>query len=290
MVGESPTVWLYWDSPESGDPGYIELCIRSIRKWAGRFDVVVLSSDSIRNWVPDIHPVFSDIPVIAHRADYARAATLAVNGGIWLDIDTVVVSPIQLLWELTALNGAVFYGWRSKEPSIGMIAARAGHPMIVAWRQAIERRISESVEQRWAGFGYDLLWPIAAYSAFCQVPREQCAPTHWTETGLFGRRMGAEKIVDDATMMVQLYNRGLSEKMGAMSASEICSSGTLLASLFELSEERLFNGAVVDRIVEDIRLSVAAAQDIGGGSTDRWLDVRHLSMQMVRSYWRALED
>ena len=106
-----PKVWLYWDSPGEGrDPGYISLCRETIVKWARPYDVIVLDKSTASQWVEGLHPAFGDIPVIAHRADYVRAACLAENGGIWLDIDTVVLKPLSLIWALTSVNGAVFYG------------------------------------------------------------------------------------------------------------------------------------------------------------------------------------
>lgn len=232
-----PIVWLYWDSPEGADPGYIELCEESIEKWAAPYKVVVLNQSLAFDHVPGLHHDLPNIPVIAHRADYVRAACLAARGGIWLDIDTVVLKPLSLCWALTAVNGCVMYGWKDREPSIGMIAARQGHPLMLAWRDAIESRIDESLSQKWAGFGYDLLWPLAKSVGFTQIPRTSCAPTHWSETGVFGQDRTPESVLHRDSLMVQLYNRGLSSKMGGMSKEELLSSSTLLARLFRMSME-----------------------------------------------------
>lgn len=290
---ESPTVWLYWDSPEGADPGYIELCRRTIEKWAGDYRVIVLNKENAFNHVPGLHEEFPNIPVIAHRADYVRAACLASRGGIWLDIDTVVLKPLTLCWALTAVNGCVMYGWKDKEPSIGMIAARGEHPLLLAWREAIESRIDQSLSQNWSGFGYDLLWPLAKSIGFTQIPRTACAPTHWTETGVFGQDRTIASVLKPDTVMVQLYNRGLSAKMGGMSSEELMRSETLLARLFEQamavpspSPERLRDlESSMEIAAAGVACSLAATGRLPGLT---WVDGSPLFDQSVRTYDRLM--
>lgn len=286
---EQPNVWLYWDSPEGADPGYIELCRQSIEKWAGDYSVVVLNKENAFDYVPGLHKDFPRIPVIAHRADYVRAACLAARGGIWLDIDTVVLKPLSLCWALTAINGCVMYGWKDKEPSIGMIAARKAHPLMVAWRDAIESRIDQSLSQNWSGFGYDLLWPLAGAIGFTQIPRTACAPTHWTETGIFGQDRTPESVLKSNTVMVQLYNRGLSAKMGGMSRDELMESDTLLARLFRLSMDVPL-APRVDRFKFESSVVLAAAgircslKALGQESEWTWVDGAALFDEAVGLY------
>ena len=281
-----PKVWLYWDSPGEGrDPGYISLCRETIVKWARPYDVIVLDKSTASQWVEGLHPEFGDIPVIAHRADYVRAACLAENGGIWLDIDTVVLKPLSLIWALTSVNGAVFYGWKPRQPSIGMIAAVPRHPILIAWREAIERQIDKSLSQRWAGFGYDLLWPIAEHGGFTQLPREACAPTHWTETGLFSSRRSASEFVSDETLMVQLYNRGLSAKMGEMAATDIVEGCSLLSSFFKMSRDDSIDlrSAAVAAACASISVNTMRSLE-PDFCPARWVDGRALINAVVGSY------
>ncbi|MGV3071358.1 capsular polysaccharide synthesis protein [Corynebacterium phoceense] len=280
MVDQRPTVWLYWDDPDGGAPGYIALCREAIEKAAKPFEVVILNKDNAHEYIANLFPRFGEISTIAHRADYIRAACLAENGGIWLDIDTVPVAPLSIIWSLVPTTGAVFYGWKPYEPSIGMIAAEKNHPVLTTWRSQIEHKLEEGLEQRWAGIGYDILWPLVKRISYTHIPRESCAPLHYTQTGVFGEKLSLEDIAFSNTLMVQLYNRGLSGRMGSLSSDELMSEDCLLSNLLHYAFD---NEIASEEIHRNLCLSVApssaAVRSLVAPST--LFDGRHLLEQAI---------
>lgn len=233
------TIWLYWEDPPGGRrPGYIELCLESIKAHAGSHEVVLLSPNNIDDYVNGLIPGWVNIPIIAHKADYIRAKCLAQNGGMWLDIDSIVLLPLDLVFQWLSFRDLVTYGWRPGQPSIGMLAATPSSDLLMAWSDEIEWKLEQSLQHSWSGVGYDLLWPLAESASFVQFSHQVCAPAHWTQTGLFGEDKPAEDLLADDTVMVQLYNKGLSSKMGRLTPEEIMSTPTVLSGLVHESRNR----------------------------------------------------
>ncbi|WP_373567206.1 glycosyltransferase family 32 protein [Brevibacterium moorei] len=230
--GTPRTIWMYWENVYSDKmPDYIRLCYETICAHSQSLNVVLLTPENVRDYVPSLREDFELIPQVAHKADYIRAAVLAENGGMWMDIDSIAIRPIRLIFDLLFDTGAVFYGWKPLEPSIGLIAAVPHHPLIVAWREAIEERLNGDLSQRWAGIGYDLLWPLARKIDYTQIDRRICAPTHYTETGKFIEDSDPASLLDDRTVVIQLYNKMFFKTYGAMERSKILASNTVIGRL-----------------------------------------------------------
>lgn len=104
--GRTPrTVWVYWEGPM---PGYIELCIRTIRTHNTHLELLDRAGfDAL--WHHD-----RDLPIdtlyVANRADYIRAYLLAHYGGLYTDADCVVLGNFDRVFDLA--DGAEFVGYR----------------------------------------------------------------------------------------------------------------------------------------------------------------------------------
>ncbi|WP_350270379.1 capsular polysaccharide synthesis protein [Brevibacterium sp. CBA3109] len=219
-------------------PDYIRLCSETIEAQAGEWNVVLLDRDNVRDFVPDLRADFFDIPEVAHRADYIRGAVLARHGGMWMDIDTIALRPLSLITDLLPLSGAVFYGWKSFQPSIGLIAAEPGHQLILRWKKEMDSRLDSGLSQRWSGIGYDLLWPLAKEISYTHIAHTICAPTHYTETAKFVEALEPDQVLKPETVVMQLYNKMFFKTYGDMTRSDILSSDTLIGRCFIRGLER----------------------------------------------------
>lgn len=227
-------IWLYWENVYSTSmPDYIQLCKETIEAQAGDWDVVLLSPDNVREYIVGLRDDFFDIPEVAHKADYIRGAVLEQHGGLWMDIDTIALRPLSLIADLLPLRGAVFYGWQSFRPSIGLIASEAGHPLIAQWKQLMDETLDSDLSQRWAGIGYDLLWPLAKEIPYTHIAHTICAPTHYTETSKFVEDIEPEKVLRTETVVMQLYNKMFFKTYGSMGREEILRSDSLIARCFD---------------------------------------------------------
>lgn len=227
------TIWLYWENVYSDEmPDYIRLCYESIVTQAGDWDVVLLTPENVANHVTSLRDDFFEIPEVAHKADYIRGAVLAENGGMWMDIDTIALRPLSLITDLLPLDGSVFYGWKALKPSIGLIAAHAGNPLITSWLSQMDATLDVSLSQKWSGIGYDLLWPLAQTMRYTHIAHTICAPAHYTETGKFLEPIDPSEILKPETVVMQLYNKMFFNTYGKASRDSILGSDTMLAECF----------------------------------------------------------
>lgn len=227
------TIWLYWENVYSASmPDYIRLCKETIEAHAGDWDVVLLSPENVREHITGLREDFFNIPEVAHKADYIRGAVLEQRGGMWMDIDTIAFRPLSLITDLLPLHGAVFYGWQSFQPSIGLIASEAGNPLITQWKERMDETLDLGLSQKWSGIGYDLLWPLANKIQYTHIAHTVCAPMHYTETAKFVESLEPDEVLKTETVVMQLYNKMFFKTYGSMSRDEILKSDSLIAKCF----------------------------------------------------------
>lgn len=263
------TIWIYWENKYSSQmPGYISLCKDTILKHRGGWDLVELNPDNVNDYVVGLRSDFADIPEVAHKADYIRAAVLAQNGGMWMDVDTIVFRPLSMITDLIEKSGALFYGWQPNQPSIGLVASVPGHPLIQKWLEGADRVLDGNLKQKWAGIGYDILWPLAEEHDYVQMDREICAPIHYTETDLLLEPGRPADILHKHTLLIQLYNKMLFPKFGKASRDEVMQSNTRLSKMFkralsdDLHWEKVSRKMSADPSLADKAFGSAAAQDL----------------------------
>jgi hypothetical protein len=92
----SRIIWMYWETlPGKKKPGYIDLCIESVKFNCGKcFEVILLDNHKIIKYLPDLK-----IDDVAHlslpqKVDYYRYCLLEKYGGVWLDADILVIKCI----------------------------------------------------------------------------------------------------------------------------------------------------------------------------------------------------
>ena len=124
-------IWHYWEGPMNGAVS------RSIARWAALhegFAQSVLTPDTAAQWMttkaPALWPLYARQTLPAGRADVLRAALLALEGGIWCDLDEYPRAPVTPWLDA---GGAVFV-LESGHATVAnnFIAAPAGHAVMTA--------------------------------------------------------------------------------------------------------------------------------------------------------------
>lgn len=153
-------VFSYWEGPR---PPHIDVCLESIRSICGD-DFALVEPETVEAWIGGaLHRNWKLLSQPALRADAIRAALLAVNGGWWIDADTVMFrhprvvnetfsDPVlYMTWDRPprrALNGYIFME-RGVEASRRWLArvneALARDPERIDWTDIGERAITEDL-------------------------------------------------------------------------------------------------------------------------------------------------
>lgn len=89
-------IWMYWETlPGKKKPGYIDLCINSVKFNCDKcFDIVVLDNKTINNYLPDLDKIDLSRLNLPQKVDYYRYCLLEKYGGVWIDADILVIKCI----------------------------------------------------------------------------------------------------------------------------------------------------------------------------------------------------
>eukprot|EP00419_Tripos_fusus_P008738 CAMPEP_0172663954 /NCGR_PEP_ID=MMETSP1074-20121228/6273_1 /TAXON_ID=2916 /ORGANISM="Ceratium fusus, Strain PA161109" /LENGTH=500 /DNA_ID=CAMNT_0013480027 /DNA_START=90 /DNA_END=1592 /DNA_ORIENTATION=+ len=113
------TIWVFWYDLEHCPysrrchmPAYIQLCLETIRRNKGSFDLHVLHADTVDHFVSLTElPVHWSILSPRQKKDALMNALLARYGGVALDISTVLFRPLDQEWDEVVNSGATFRGY-----------------------------------------------------------------------------------------------------------------------------------------------------------------------------------
>jgi hypothetical protein len=94
MFEKKAPLWQCWTG-NNPLPPYMALCHETVKKWNDPyFHVVLVTPDNVHHFLQDIHPAYDFLSYV-HRADYLRVMLLYHYGGMYLDMDTIGLSPLK---------------------------------------------------------------------------------------------------------------------------------------------------------------------------------------------------
>ena len=87
-----PIIWGYWENkPGKIRPSYLDLCLDTFDKYnKNSFNIIILNEKTVYDYLPNLRKDLNNFS-LAHKSDYIRIKLLYTYGGIWLDIDTIVM-------------------------------------------------------------------------------------------------------------------------------------------------------------------------------------------------------
>lgn len=90
-------IWSFWDT--HSDSELVDLCITQFKKLVPDFELIILNTKNVKNYLPDILPVRKDLPFVNYT-DLVRLEILKKNGGIWIDISTILTENLSWVYDL----------------------------------------------------------------------------------------------------------------------------------------------------------------------------------------------
>ena len=89
------TIWIYWeDRFFKKKPFYLELCLETIKKYKGNYELVILNKKNICDYI-NFPKKANKLRHLAQKADMIRFQLLYDLGGIWLDCDTILLKKLD---------------------------------------------------------------------------------------------------------------------------------------------------------------------------------------------------
>lgn len=150
-----PYMFVYWEliNGSTKPPDYITMCLDLIKKNGSRFfNVVQLDEKNIFDYLPDLRKDINTLP-IALKTDYIRIRLLHKYGGLWADMDTILMNNLKNIAD--KLNEGVDFigsgctGGRCidqegySKPSNGVIGSVKNGRLIGRCLKALDNKLNE---------------------------------------------------------------------------------------------------------------------------------------------------
>jgi hypothetical protein len=254
----SPYAFTFWQ-PVGETPGYIELCLRSLRRnLPAGFNHVHLDLESAKEWVPE-HELLWEMSVpedqgnsislegrrLALFSDMMRVALIRHHGGLWIDADTLVFPQFRLLADLVADFDLVCGEAPRGVLSNGVMGGRAGSPFFERYwstmlAQLQQKRAQHEYAAAWGEFGFQML----TRDVFLELGPERAWVAPWGVLNTIDHNLPRPTFEPGTTIAetlspsaldLTIYNNGTSADHRALSVEKLLADETLLAEAYRVA-------------------------------------------------------
>ena len=233
-------VWAYWENHRRARRSeYLDLCVETIARHVAPLELRVLSRHDAITWLPDLDVErWESLPMPNFRSDYVRSRLLQRYGGIWIDVDTVALSPLSQLLDELDDTGMVCFGKELGRFFGGLCAAAPGTAFVDAWVEgqdaALSRR-SDWADLPYAALAQDVTWELARRLPWKALPMERVAPVPWYEwRRFFSRLESPRRLLPASPITVVLWNVVMGPILRDQTRTKLLAGRVLLSRLLRM--------------------------------------------------------
>tara|TARA_B100000767_G_scaffold273423_1_gene303489 strand:+ start:1132 stop:2805 length:1674 start_codon:yes stop_codon:yes gene_type:complete len=261
-VSNNLNIWTYWESPDGQEiPGYLALCVQSIEKHCGNSNIHFVTPNNIHRYIKNMDLDLDSIRMednnknpIALKADYIRAKLLHDYGGLWVDVDCIIMQDIgQKINDLLLEYDFIGMQKNSKSPSYitnNFIASVKGSVIVKIYLDEITKIIKHkkinNEQFSWSEIGSSLLTPIVNQhinQGVLLLPEHQIHPFDFTEASILEEKeKPVEEKIDilkeklhENVQCVMLYNALHSDEFKSLNKEQVLQSNTIIGDLINYS-------------------------------------------------------
>lgn len=146
------TIWTYWDQGIDKITPFYKLCLDTWKNKNPNHKIIVVDKYNVYDFLDktDIPPKWENIEKIQHKSDFVRLALLEKYGGIWMDISTICIRPINSMFKQEkSLEGFAVRSNSSNNDLTafenGFITAKKGSKIIKRWKEEFLKAFGNSV-------------------------------------------------------------------------------------------------------------------------------------------------
>ena len=134
-------IFTFWE-PHQKIPGYLRLCIKTWKKVLPEYEIIILDYNNIKYYIEE--PILSNILCkkmsLQIQSDAIRVAILKTFGGLWLDLDTILLNK-QFLFGFNNYDLVMFGSQKEKQQHIGFIYSTKNCSIMNDWLEGITRNV-----------------------------------------------------------------------------------------------------------------------------------------------------
>ncbi len=160
-------IYTFWE-PKGSIPAYLRLCMKTWETNAPGFEITVLDHNDIIPFLDragfQAEPLLK-LPLQVQK-DAIQAAVLLNDGGIFMDVDTIILDTLQPVYEFLEKSEAVLFS-----NHLAFIAARPGAIVIKKWADAIRQRLNSASLKTLTNSPWDFVGNSITNSLFKSSPQ-----------------------------------------------------------------------------------------------------------------------
>ena len=136
------SIFTFWE-PSTNVPGYIQLCVDTWKKNLPNSNIIILDYSNLHKYLNStiISKILFKKMTLPIQADAIRVAILEKYGGIWMDIDIIIID-YRFLKDVFRYDLVFFGNPQEKDPAIGFIYASKNSRIMKEWLTNIIKKVS----------------------------------------------------------------------------------------------------------------------------------------------------
>lgn len=160
---DSNNIFAFWQSNEP-IPAYLDLCKDTWIKNIPNCEIHILNHNNLHEYIDDIYDLVNLKKIsFAMQSDIVSAAILEKFGGLFLDIDCIVIDDLFRIFDTISEEKLIAFG----RPSAFAIhlavlyCKKPNNPILAGWRAEAQRRLQDIPEKYdWSYFGNGIINPL----------------------------------------------------------------------------------------------------------------------------------
>ena len=162
-------IYTFWE-PKGSIPAYLRLCMQTWKTNAPDFEITVLDHNDIMPFLNRAElPADSILQLpLQIQKDAIQAAVLLNDGGIFMDVDMIILNTLQPVFEFLEQSEAVLFS-----NHLAFIAARPGAAVIKQWTKGIRQILTDVNPESLAQAPWDFVGNSITNSLFKSSPISQ---------------------------------------------------------------------------------------------------------------------
>lgn len=234
-------IWQYWETKDF-KPLFVDE-LHDIAKKNSKVEVVLVTPETINQYIPNFPQEILEIEELAHKADMIRALLIYYHGGMWLDSDAIVLSDLNWLFDMLsdydfiAFNNSGTFRDSPLNVRINCFLSRPQSDVMKFWVESQHKKFPKT-KFAWTEVGTDLLDPIVIKNKKIVklLPFDMVCPIKWNEVERFSSTWENPRRILGNTHIVMLSNKSLQQrnpKLAKTPLTELSKGDTLIADIIK---------------------------------------------------------